>query len=110
MTFVVTESCIQCKYTACVSVCPMDCFVEGPNFLVIDPDDCIDCSMCVPECPVNAIAGENEVPENQRHFIDINRTLSRHPQWQKITQPKDPLPGHEDWTGVKQKLPFLQLA
>lgn len=82
--------------------------MEGPNFLVINPDGCIDCSMCVPECPVSAIVGENEVPENQRHFIDINRELSLHPQWQRITQHKGPLPGHEDWANVKQKMQFLQ--
>ena len=108
MAFVVTESCIQCKYTDCVSVCPMDCFMEGPNFLVINPDECIDCSMCVPECPVNAIVGEHEVPQQQLHFIDLNRELSQHPQWQRITQRKGPLPDHEEWAQVSRKLPFLQ--
>jgi NAD-dependent dihydropyrimidine dehydrogenase PreA subunit len=62
MTFVVTEACIRCKYTDCVDVCPVDAFREGPNFLVIDPDECIDCAVCVPECPVNAIYAEEDVP------------------------------------------------
>ena len=62
MTFVVTENCIRCKYTDCVDVCPVDCFREGPNFLVIDPDECIDCAVCVPECPANAIYAEEDVP------------------------------------------------
>ncbi len=108
MTFVVTEACIQCKYTDCVSVCPMDCFMEGLNFLVINPNECIDCSMCVPECPVNAIVGENEVPEDQLAFIDINRKLSQDPRWQRITRAKAPLPGHETWRDVKQKRSLLQ--
>ena len=60
MTFVVTESCIKCKYTDCVEVCPVDCFHEGPNMLVIDPEDCIDCAMCETECPVNAIVSEDD--------------------------------------------------
>ncbi len=68
MTFVVTEACIRCKYTDCVDVCPVDAFREGPNFLVIDPDECIDCAVCVPECPVNAIYAEEDVPAGQRAF------------------------------------------
>lgn len=107
MTFVVTEACIQCKYTDCVSVCPMDCFIEGPNFLVIDPDQCIDCSMCVAECPLGAIIGEHEIAPQQRHFIDLNRRLSAHPDWQRITRPKAPLPDHRKWAGVADKLPLL---
>ena len=62
MTHVVTESCIRCKYTDCVDVCPVDCFREGPNMLIIDPDECIDCAVCIPECPVNAILPEEDVP------------------------------------------------
>ena len=63
MTFVVTEACIRCKYTDCVDVCPVDAFCEGPNFLVINPDECIDCAVCVPECPVAAIYAEEDVPK-----------------------------------------------
>src|SRR5258706_111041 len=66
MTYVVTESCIRCKYTDCVDVCPVDCFREGPNFLVIDPDECIDCTLCVAECPVEAIYAEDDVPPDQQ--------------------------------------------
>ena len=108
MTFVVTEACIQCKYTDCVSVCPMDCFFEGPNFLVINPDECIDCSICVPECPVDAIVSDHEVPADQQHFIELNRELSTNPQWTRILRVKDPLPEHEKWAQVKEKLPLLQ--
>ena len=72
MTYVVTESCIRCKYTDCVDVCPVDCFREGENFLVIDPDECIDCGACEPACPVNAIFAENDVPDDQKPYTEIN--------------------------------------
>src|SRR5690349_24604071 len=77
MTYVVTESCIRCKYTDCVDVCPVDCFREGPNFLVIDPDECIDCTLCVAECPVEAIFAEDDVPEDQQAFKALNRSEER---------------------------------
>jgi ferredoxin len=67
------ESCIRCRYTDCVDVCPVDCFRIGPNFIVIDPDECIDCAVCIPECPVGAIVAEEDVPENQKQFIDKMR-------------------------------------
>jgi ferredoxin len=76
MTHVVTEACIRCKYTDCVDVCPVDCFREGPNFLTIDPDECIDCAVCIPECPVNAILPEEDVPSDQLHIIKLNAELS----------------------------------
>ena len=76
MTFVVTENCIKCKYTDCVDVCPVDCFHEGPNFLVIDPDECIDCTLCEPECPVEAIFAEGDVPEKWRSYIAKNREMA----------------------------------
>jgi ferredoxin len=76
MTFVVTENCIQCKYTDCVEVCPVDCFYEGPNFLVIHPDECIDCALCEPECPAEAIFSEDELPDGQEAFIEINAEMS----------------------------------
>ena len=72
MTYVVTESCIKCKYTDCVEVCPVDCFHEGPNFLVIDPDECIDCTLCEPECPVEAIFSLDETPQKWSQFIEKN--------------------------------------
>lgn len=81
MTHVVTENCIQCKYTDCVDVCPVDCFLEGPNFLAIDPDGCIDCAVCIPECPVNAIYAEEDLPDDQRHMTSLNAEVFRLPGW-----------------------------
>jgi ferredoxin len=77
MAFVVTESCIKCKYMDCVEVCPVDCFHEGPNFLVIDPDECIDCTLCEPECPVEAIFSEEEIPTGQENFKELNAELAK---------------------------------
>ena len=87
MPFVVTEECIKCKYTDCVEVCPVDCFHEGPNFLVIDPDECIDCTLCEPECPVNAIYPEDDVPAGQEAFVALNAELAK--AWPVITARKD---------------------
>ena len=105
MTYVVTESCIRCKYTDCVDVCPVDWFREGPNFLSIDPDECIDCAVCVPECPVNAIYAEDDVPGDQQAFIQLNVELSR--LWPSITKSKAPLPDADEWQEVKNKLDEL---
>lgn len=107
MTFVVLEECIQCKHTDCVEACPVDCFYEGPNFLVIHPDECIDCALCEQECPVDAICAEDEVPPDQEAFITLNAELAEHPNWTQITSMKDPLPDHEKWTGVSGKLKEL---
>jgi ferredoxin len=82
--------------------------MEGPNFLVINPDECIDCSVCVAECPVDAIAGEQELRPDQKHFAQLNRELSQHPDWKRITVRKSPLPGHEQWAEVKEKFRFLE--
>ena len=106
MTFVVTENCIKCKYTDCVEVCPVDCFHEGPNFLVIDPDECIDCSLCEPECPANAIFAEDDLPDEQQHFLEMNAELSR--GWPVITEKKDPPPDAEEWDGKPGKLDQLE--
>ncbi len=106
MTYVVTESCIRCKYTDCVDVCPVDCFREGPNFLTIDPDECIDCAVCVPECPVNAIYAEDDVPGDQQNFIAINLELAK--QWPSITKSKAPLADADEWKDVKNKLEHLE--
>ena len=89
MAYVVGEGCIGCKHTTCVKACPVDAFREGPNFLVIDPDECIDCDLCVPECPEEAIFHEEEVPENQIPFIDLNIKYAQ--IWPVIDQPKEPL-------------------
>jgi len=106
MTYVVTETCIKCKYTDCVDVCPVDCFREGPNFLVIDPDECIDCTLCVAECPVEAIYAEDDVPADLREFIDINREMSK--VWKPIIEKKDSLPDADDWKDRKGKRQFLE--
>lgn len=107
MAFVVTEACIQCKYTDCVDVCPMACFVEGPNFLAIDPDGCIDCSMCVPQCPVDAIVADHEVPLDQRAFIELNRVLSKQAGWRPIVRSQAPLADHAQWAGAANKRALL---
>lgn len=104
MTHVVTESCISCRYTDCVDVCPVDCFREGPNFLVIDPDECIDCAVCVAECPVNAIFAEEDVPADQVQFIKINAELTH---WPSITKTKAALPEAEQFKDVQNKLHLL---
>jgi ferredoxin len=106
MTFVVTENCIKCKYTDCVEVCPVDCFHEGPNFLVIDPEECIDCTLCEPECPAEAIFAEDDLPENQMHFLQLNAELSK--QWPVLTERKEPLPDAADWDGKPDKLQHLE--
>jgi len=106
MTHVVTENCIQCRYTDCVDVCPVDCFHAGPNFLVIDPDECIDCAVCVAECPADAIYAEEDLPEDQQHFIAINAELS--PQWEVISRKQEPLPDADEWKGKPGKLELLQ--
>ena len=106
MTFVVTENCIKCKYTDCVEVCPVDCFHEGPNFLVIDPEECIDCTLCEPECPVEAIYPEDDVPADQQHFLALNAELSR--EWPVITEMKAAPADAKDWEDVPDKLKWLE--
>lgn len=106
MTFVVTDNCIQCKYTDCVEVCPVDCFYEGPNFLVIDPDECIDCALCEPECPAEAIFEEDDLPDDQQEFLALNAELAQ--KWDNITEMKEPLPEAKKWDGIKGKLSKLE--
>jgi ferredoxin len=105
MTHVVTEACVQCRYTDCVDVCPVDCFKQGPNFLVIDPDECIDCAVCIPECPVNAIFAEEDVPDDQREFIEINASLAK--VWPLITRKQDPLPEADNYSEIADKKHLL---
>lgn len=106
MTFVITENCIKCKYTDCVDVCPVDCFREGPNFLVIDPDECIDCTLCEPECPAKAIYSEDEVPEDQIKFIALNAELSK--IWPVITEVSPPPADADEWNGKPGKIDLLE--
>jgi ferredoxin len=104
MTYVVTENCIKCKFTDCVEVCPVDCFYEGENMLVINPDECIDCGVCVPECPAEAIFPDTE-PQATPFWLDANRQYSE--AWPNITQKKAPLPDADEQNGKPGKLADL---
>ncbi|PRY97596.1 ferredoxin [Jezberella montanilacus] len=108
MTHVVTENCIKCKFTDCVDVCPVDCFREGPNFLIIDPDECIDCAVCIPECPANAIFAEEDLPADQLKFIALNAELVSSPSFTSISRSKKPLPDADNWNGMTDKLKYLE--
>jgi len=101
MTYVVAEPCVKCKYTDCVDVCPVDCFYEGVNFLVINPDECIDCGACVPECPTEAIFSEDDLPEKWSEYKDLNTRLAE--SWPMIDKKKDSLPDAETWKAVVEK-------
>lgn len=106
MAYVVSENCINCKHTDCVEVCPADAFREGRNFLVIDPDDCIDCGLCVPECPVEAIFAEADLPSEQHGFIALNADLAV--KWTLIIEKKEAPVDAAKWAGVKDKLARLE--
>ena len=108
MPYVVTEPCVQCKYTNCASVCPVDAFREGPNFLVIDPNECIDCDACVSECPVEAIYPDDEVPAKWENYIDLNERLAEAWEDKVINETKDPLPDADEWAEKEGKLSELQ--
>ena len=108
MTFIVGENCIKCKHTDCVEVCPVDCFYEGPNMLVIHPDECIDCALCEPECPVDAIYADDELPEDQKEFLELNAELSE--KWEVITEMKDALPDSEEWANKPDKREHLDMG
>jgi ferredoxin len=101
MTFVVTESCIKCKYMDCVEVCPVDCFHEGENFLVINPEECIDCNLCIPECPVDAIYAEDDLPEALQEYLHVNEKLAK--VWPVLTYKKDPPEDADQWAKIKDK-------
>jgi len=105
VTHVVTESCIKCKYTDCAAVCPVDAFHEGANMLVINPDECIDCRVCIPECPVDAIYAPEDVPDSLNEYFEINAELARH--WPVITLKKAPLPDADEWAKVADKAKLL---
>ena len=106
MAFVVTENCIRCKYTDCVEVCPVDCFYEGPNALMINPDECIDCALCEPECPVDAIKSEDDLTPQEQHFLALNKRLAE--KWPNITSKKAAPADADDWKEVSGKLQYLE--
>jgi len=106
MTFVVGDNCIKCKYTDCVEVCPVDCFHEGPNFLVIDPEECIDCALCEPECPVGAIFAEDDLPHNQTEFMALNAALAK--KWPVINEKKDGPADAAQWENIEGKIQYLE--
>ncbi|MBO9446766.1 ferredoxin FdxA [Ruegeria sp. R14_0] len=106
MTYVVTENCINCKFTDCVEVCPVDCFYEGENTLVIHPDECIDCGVCEPECPADAIRPDTD--NGMEKWVELNGRLAE--IWPVITEKKDPMPDAEDWNGKDGKLALLSEA
>lgn len=98
MTFVVTDNCIRCKYTDCVDVCPVDCFYEGENMLVINPDECIDCGVCEPECPAEAILPESD---ELLKWVEIGREFSA--KWPNITSKKDAPADADEFSGIPDK-------
>jgi ferredoxin len=105
MTFVVTDICINCKYTDCVEVCPVDCFYEGENMLVIHPDECIDCGVCEPECPIDAILPDSD--EKADEYIEMNRKYSIEASWPVITIKKDGMGEAEKYKNVENKYPEM---
>ena len=100
MTYVVTDNCIGCKFTDCVEVCPVDCFYEGITMLVIHPDECIDCGVCEPECPADAIRPDTE--PGMEDWVEFNRKYSD--AWPVIITKKDPLPDAEERDGESGKM------
>ncbi|VAW81539.1 4Fe-4S dicluster domain / Domain of unknown function DUF3470 [hydrothermal vent metagenome] len=106
MTYVVIENCIRCRYTDCVEVCPVDCFHIGPNFIAIDPEECIDCSLCEPECPIDAICAEDEIPEGQEHYLALNEELCK--DWPVITEIIPAPDDAKEWEGKPDKLQYLE--
>ena len=106
MTYIIAEPCVGTCDTACVEVCPVDCFHEGPNMLVINPDECIDCALCEPECPVDAIFADDEIPEGQEIFYDLNVELSE--KWPVISHAPEPPPDADEWRDVKNKIKYLE--
>jgi ferredoxin len=106
MAYIVADPCVKCKYTDCVEVCPVYCFYEGPNFLVIHPDECIDCGACEPACPTKAIFPEESVPEKWKEYVQLNADLSK--KWPNITEKKDGLPDADAWKDREDKRAFLE--
>lgn len=106
MAYIVTESCIRCRYMDCIDPCPVECFHVGPEFIVIDPEVCIDCNLCVIECPVDAIYSDKNIPDNQIIFIDINRKLSNVWPVADISQAEE-YPDADNWKNITNKKDYL---
>ena len=106
MPYIIAEPCINVKDKACVEVCPVDCIYEGETMLYIHPDECIDCALCEPECPAQAIFSEDEVPSGMENFIELNAELAE--IWPNITERKDALPDAEEWDGKTGKIADLE--
>ena len=104
MTYLVNEKCIKCKHTTCVDVCPVDCFYEGKNMLVIKPDECIDCGVCEPECPIDAIVSDTEAGSEK--WLEVNTKYSE--IWPNITEVKDPLEDHEKYKNEENKIQIIE--
>ena len=102
MTYVVSDKCINCKYTDCVEACPVDCFHAGPNMVVINPEECIDCNLCVAECPIDAIYSEDDLPDDQVHMLGINEKYAQ--IWPVLDQKQAPLEDAEDWKDIPNKI------
>ena len=101
MTYIVNDACIRCKYMDCVEVCPVDCFYEGENMLVIHPDECIDCGVCEPECPIEAIKSDEELAPGEEKWLDINTKFSA--LWPNITAAKEPMADADAWAEKDNK-------
>lgn len=104
MTYVVTSACINCKYTDCVTVCPVDCFYEGDNMLVINPEECIDCGVCELECPANAIIPDTT--PGSEEWVAFNKKYSS--LWPRITEQKPPLPDADEWAKKEDKMAYFK--
>ncbi len=108
MAYVIGAACVGCKDTKCVEVCPVDCFFEGPDMLYIDPDECIDCGLCEPECPVQAIFADDEVPADQIDFIEINEKGAELYADNNITETKEPM-AHESPYSIGEAIKVVQI-
>ena len=108
MTYIVNDKCINCRHTDCVEVCPVDCFYLGENTIVIHPDECIDCGLCEPECPIEAIYSDDELPDNQIEFVEINAKLAD--VYENITEAKEPLPDADSFKDKTNKREFLNIG
>ena len=108
MAYLVNDNCIKCKHTDCVEVCPVDCFYEGENMLVISPDECIDCGVCVPECPEEAIISDNDdsLKDSSVDWYKYNEQKSL--VWPNIVEKKDPYPDYEQYQGTEDRIKFLE--